>query len=238
MLTVDHLSFSYGRNTVLRDVSFQFETGEIIGLLGKNGTGKTTLLKILATSLMQDRGSIELDQVDPLATPIRYRTRIGYLPEKCPLYPEMTVKEYLAYRDRLKREKTLRVNRRVREVMANCDLTEVARKRIKTLSLGFQKRVAIADALLRKPSVLLLDDLLPGLDVAQRAQIIDLLRGTAARSAILIAGHEISELITFCTRFLVLSEGVIALDIPVKGTSPDELKTRLEKAICGKSETA
>jgi ABC-2 type transport system ATP-binding protein len=207
LLEVDHLSFSYGSKRALEDVTFDVAPGEIVGIVGANGAGKSTLLKILANVLMQDAGRVAMDGTDPLLRPIKYRKGIGYLPETCPLYREMTVADYLVYRSRLKGERGLRVRHRVRESMDACGLSDVTSERIRNLSQGFRKRVGLADALIRRPRLLLLDDLLAGIDVVTRKLIGETLTAVSARAAILVAGHELREMADWCTRFLVLSEG-------------------------------
>lgn len=231
MLKVENISFSYGSKKVLRDISFTIGDGEIVGLLGKNGTGKTTLMKILATCLVADCGEIELDGLDPFSAPLKYRRRIGYLPEKSPLYEEMTVKEYLKYRAKLKGERTLRLARRVVEVMKLCSLQEKAQTPISALSLGYRKRVSVAETVLRRPGVLLFDDLFPGLDSEQRRNMREILSNPAIRSSVLISGHELPELCEFCSRFLILRDGRIAEEFSMRGKTPAEGAAALEKLL-------
>lgn len=228
MLNVQHIAFSFDRKHVLRDVTFSVAAGEIVGVLGANGTGKTTLLKVLATCLMQDAGTISLDDINPLETPLRYRKRIGYLPETSPLYPEMEVGEYLTYRAALKGERFLRIKRRVKEVQNLCELNSVAHSRIKNLSLGYRKRVGLADVLLRRPTLMLLDDLLPGLDAAHRKKTAEILTTAAPRSAILLTGHELHELASFCTRFILLENGAITQSLAVAALPRPALEAMLE----------
>ncbi len=228
MLSIKNISFAYGRSQVLRDVSFTVGEGEIIGILGKNGAGKTTLMKILSNCLTADEGFIDLDGANPAKTPVRYRRRIGYVSERGALYDEMTIKEYLKFRAKLKGERTLRIGRRINEVLKLCRIAEIADNAISTLSMGMRKRVLLADALLRRPSVLLCDDLLPGLDQEQRNGLKDVLSSLPAHSSALITGHELAELATICTRFLILRGGRIAADISAKGKSIEDTLKILE----------
>lgn len=207
LLDVRNLRFSYGPHRVLSDVSFDVAPGEIVGLVGPNGAGKTTLLKILATLLLPDSGSITLSDTNPFELPIKYRRSLGYLPESCPLYPEMSVTDYLVYRAKLKGERAPRIRRRVTDALATCGLAEVASQEIASLSKGYQKRVGLADAMLRRPKLILLDDPLAGLDAASRTRTGEILSAASVRSAIILAGHEIHEMIGWCTRFLVLRQG-------------------------------
>ncbi len=228
MLDVQHIAFSFDRKHVLRDVTFSVSAGEIVGILGANGTGKTTLLKVLATCLMQDAGTISLDEIDPLATPLRYRKRIGYLPETSPLYPEMEVGEYLTYRAALKGERFLRIKRRVKEVLNICGLDAVSRTRIKDLSLGFRKRAGLADVLLRRPTLMLLDDLLPGMDAVHRKKAAEILTVSAPRAAIVLTGHELHELAGICTRFILLESGTVAKSLAAASLPRPALEAMLE----------
>lgn len=228
MLNVQHIAFAFGRKHVLRDVTFSVAAGEIVGVLGANGTGKTTLLRVLATCLMQDAGTVSLDDINPLATPLRYRKRIGYLPETSPLYPEMEVNEYLTYRAALKGERFLRIRRRVKEVLNLCELNPVSHSRIKNLSLGYRKRVGLADVLLRRPTLMLLDDLLPGLDAAHRKKTAEVLTAAAPRAAILLTGHELHELAAICTRFILLENGAVTQSLAVSSLPRPALEAMLE----------
>lgn len=209
LLEVTRLSFSYpaARRPALDGISFDAAPGDVIAVLGPNGAGKTTLLKLLASVLARDAGSILLDGADPWARPLRYRRMLGYLPESCPLYPEMTVSGYLAYRSRLKGERPSRVRRRVAETISACGLERVAWDRIAPLSRGWRKRIGIADALLRRPRLLLLDDPLAGLDEESRRRLADLVSGASARAAVLVTGHEPREMAGWCNRTLRLDEG-------------------------------
>ena len=190
MLEVNHISFSYGRHSVLDDVTFDVAPGEIVAVTGANGAGKTTLLRLLACLLMQDSGSVRFDGVDPLLRPVKYRRNIGYLSEHCPLYSEMTVEGYLTYRVRLKGERSLRVRRRVGETLEMCGLEELRKTRVRLLSHGYRKRLGLADALVMHPKLLLLDDPLAGLDVPHRRKAAAVLTAASARSAVVLAGHE------------------------------------------------
>ena len=134
MLNVDHICFSYGRTQVLDDVTFDVAPGEITGLVGANGAGKTTLLRVISFVLMQDSGNVSLDGVDPLARPVKYRKRIGYLPESCPLYEEMAVEQYLLYRLKLRGERSSRLRRRLNGALATCGLESVTGSEIRSLS--------------------------------------------------------------------------------------------------------
>ena len=231
MLEVRDIRFSYGNHTVLDGVTFTIDDGEVVGLLGRNGAGKTTLLQILATCQMPDGGSIAFDGINPLATPLRYCHRLGYLPERNEAYGEMSVKERLLFRARLKGERGLRIRRRVTDLMKTCGLEELARRRIETLSPGCRKCVGLADALLRRPPLLLLDDLFAGVDAARAEQIISIFKSPATRCAALVSGHDVRNLARICSRFLVLKDGVLAHDVAVNRACPEKSIIQIETLL-------
>lgn len=235
MLKVENISFSYGREQVLKGVTFDVAPGEIVGLTGENGSGKTTLLRVLACLMMQDSGTIMLDGTNPLVRPVRYRRGIGYLSEQIPLYPKMTVEEYLVYRVKLKGERRMRIRRRISDVMELCDLEEVREKRISKLSYGNCKRVSLADALIMRPKALLLDDPLAGLDPAFRRKMAAVLTAVSVRSMIVVSGHELHDMSEWCTRFLVLKQGEVAGRYRVDEHSRATLPGVIEGLIAGSS---
>lgn len=231
MLEVDQISFSYGVRKVLDDITFDVAPGEIVALTGPNGAGKTTLLKILACLLMQDSGTVRLDAVDPLFRPVKYRRHIGFLSERCPLYDDMTVEAFLTYRVRLKGERAMRIRRRVSDAMAMCGLEAAAKERIRLLSNGYRKRIGMADALLLHPKLVLLDDALAGLDAGQRKKTAAVLSGVSSRSAIILSGHEIGEMLAWCTRFMVLNRGRLVAVYRTSDYQKEELHRMLEEQL-------
>ena len=233
MLEVRNIAFSYNRKKVLRDVSFVASPGEVVTIVGANGAGKTTLMRILATLQLPDSGTVMMDGVDALARPLRYRRQLGYLPERIALYDDMTVKEYLRYRALLKGEPAKRVRRRVSESVELCRIGDILRERIGVLSAGQRKRVAIADAMILRPRVLLLDDFLSGLDGAMRAATGSLLSSAVAFSSVIVTGHELEDLAKWTTRFLVLHDGVLSASIEAAGQDLPVLRERLDAAMEG-----
>ena len=233
MLEVRNIAFSYNRKKVLRDVSFVASPGEVVTIVGANGAGKTTLMRILATLQLPDSGTVMMDGVDALARPLRYRRQLGYLPERIALYDDMTVKEYLRYRALLKGEPAKRVRRRVSESVELCQIGDILRERIGVLSAGQRKRVAIADAMILRPRVLLLDDFLSGLDGTLRAATGSLLSSAVAFSSVIVTGHELEDLAKWTTRFLVLHNGVLSASIEAAGQDLPALRERLDAAMEG-----
>ena len=235
MIEIRNLAFTYRDRPILRDVSFVVSPGEVVAVIGANGVGKTTLLKILATLAVPDSGTVMVDGQDALGRPLRYRRQIGYLPEKVALYDDMTVKEYLNYRAKLKGEPSKRVRRRVNDAAEMCQVNEFLRSPIRNLSAGLRKRVALADALLLRPRVLLLDDFLSGLDRGMRASVGDILSSAAAFSSVIVTGHEVEDFARWATRFLILSNGVIGATVDTAGLDAEKLRERLGVAMEGAS---
>ena len=233
MIEVRNLAFSYRNRPVLRDVSFVVSPGEVVSIVGANGAGKTTILRVLATLAVPDHGTVMMDGTDALARPLRYRRQIGYLPERVALYEDMTVREFLQYRAALKGEPAKRIRRRVSESAEMCQVTDLLRVTIRNLSAGLRKRVALADALLLRPRVLLLDDFLAGLDKDMRATAGAVLSNAAAFSSVIVTGHEHEEFAKWTTRFLVLRNGVISASVETAGLEPGKLLERLDVALQG-----
>ncbi len=233
MFDVRNIAFTYCNKTVLQNVSFVVSPGETVSLVGDNGVGKTTLLKILATLLVPEAGQVLLDGQDALEHPLRYCRQLGYLPETPVLYEDMTVKGYLTYRANLKGEISKRIRRRVMEAIEICRLSDIVKRRIATLSLGQKRRVALADAILLRPRVLLLDDFLAGLDSNLRAAAGEILSSVAAFSSVIVTGHDIADLARWTTRFLVLAKGQITATIPAAGVAYADLVTRVNTALRG-----
>jgi ABC-2 type transport system ATP-binding protein len=207
MLEVRNISFAWGDAPLLDDVTFSVAPGEVAALVGANGAGKTTLMKILAGVILPSAGTVLADGSDTFASPLRYHRLMGYLPENCPAEPDMSVRQYLDYRARLKGEMAKKIRHRVQEAISLCGLGRQMDERIGRLSFGLRKRVALADALLLRPRFLLLDDLLAGLDAATRASLGRILASVTMFAAVVVSGHELDELETVAGKFLVLKDG-------------------------------
>ena len=233
MLEVRNLSFAYRQQKVLRDVSFVVSPGEVVSIVGANGAGKTTLLRILATLQLPDSGTVMMDGLDAFARPLRYRRQLGFLSERVALYDDMSVKEYLRYRAVLKGEPAKRVRRRVSESVELCQIGDVLRQPIASLSMGQRKRVAIADAMILRPRILLLDDFLAGLDGSLRESTGALLSTAVAFSSVIVTGHEIDDFAKWTTRFLVLRNGVISASVETAGVDAPTLRERLDVSMKG-----
>lgn len=209
MIVVDKVSKYYGERAAVRDASFTIEAGEVVGLLGLNGAGKTTTLKMLAGVLLPTAGRIAIDGIDLTTNVDAIRARIGFLPEVPPLYPEMRVAEYLTFVARIKGVKD-DVEGKVTSAITDTDLADVRDEFIGTLSNGFQRRVGIAQAIVHRPALIVLDEPTAGLDPKQMVHMRGLIRGLKAKHTVLVSSHILNEIEHTCDRLIVLNRGRIA----------------------------
>lgn len=210
MIRVSHLTKYYGDYPAVQDVSFEVAKGEIVGFLGPNGAGKTTTMRILAGFLTATSGRATIADFDVFWKPLEVRRRIGYMPENCPLYPEMRVGEYLHFRAGIKGLHGRDARKRRDHVLERCWLTEVRRQLIGTLSKGFRQRVGLADALLADPPVLILDEPTAGLDPTQIRETRNLIRELGQQHTVLLSTHILSEVEMTCERFIIINKGKVA----------------------------
>ena len=210
MFEVRNIGFSRGGKSILSGVTFSVASGEVLALTGANGAGKTTLLKILAGIWMPSSGTAAFDGADILAEPIRHRRHLGWLGESAPADDDLTVKAYLKYRAKLKGEQSRKIPHRVREAMSICGLEDLAELVIGTLSRGQRKRVALADAVLLRPRLLLLDDVFAGLDNASREAVASMISSFSAFAAIVVSGHEFEWFARIGARMVELKGGVLS----------------------------
>lgn len=207
MIEVRNLSRYYGDFCAVEDVSFSISDGEVVGFLGRNGAGKSTTLKVLAGLLMPSSGAVTVDGVDMTEAPTSFRSRIGYLPEDPPLYEDMTVADFLRYMGSLRGMSSEQVETRLGEVMARTQITERADQLISELSHGFRKRVGIAQAIMHRPRLVILDEPISGLDPAQIRGMRQVIRSLAEESTVLISSHNLPEVSQTCDRVIVLKKG-------------------------------
>lgn len=231
MLEVRNIAFSYGSRPVLRNVSFTAAPGETVAVVGANGAGKTTLVNILSTLTAPDAGKVVFSGRNALDHSLDYRRQLGCLPERIALYEEMTVRDYLSYRAALKGEMRRRIRRRVGEAVDVCRLGEISSLAISRLSAGQKKRVALADALLLRPRLMLLDDLFAGLDGSMRAGMREILRATSSFSCAVVTGHEIEDLSRMADRFVVLNGGTVSSVIEAEGAEPAKIRALVDAAL-------
>ena len=212
MIEFQNVVKRYGAHFALDDVSFKIEQGEIVGLLGPNGAGKSTAMNILTGYLAASEGRVLVDGVDAAGAPIDVRRKIGYLPEQPPLYPEMTVYEYLSFVYSLK-GCTLNKKKHLEEIMRLTQITDVRSRLISHLSKGYRQRVGIAEALVGDPPILIFDEPTVGLDPKQIIEIRSLLRALSKRHTVLLSTHILSEVQAVCRRVIVINRGKIVANI-------------------------
>ncbi len=212
MIQVSRLSRHYGNFKAVDDVSFEIGQGEIVGLLGHNGAGKTTIMKMITGFLEATAGSIEVDGLFIGPDTRKIQKRIGYLPENCPAWPEMTVIEYLEYQAKLhdipKEHQREAVTRAIRRTA----LQEKAMPTIHTLSRGYRQRVGVAQAILHDPDIIILDEPTNGLDPTQILQMRDLIRKLAQNATVILSTHILQEVQAVCDRVLIMRNGQMLID--------------------------
>ncbi|WP_437281350.1 ABC transporter ATP-binding protein [Sorangium sp. So ce375] len=207
MIEVEHLSKSYGSHQAVSDLSFQVSQGEIVGFLGPNGAGKSTTLRILAGFLGATSGRVRVAGHDIAEEPMRARAALGYMPETSPLYPEMRVSEYLAFRAELKLVPRRARREAVARALRDARVEDVASVLIGHLSKGYRQRVGLADALVGDPPLLILDEPTAGLDPNQIREVRALVRRLGRDRTVLLSTHILSEVEATCTRALVIARG-------------------------------
>lgn len=225
MISVSHLTRTFGSLRALDDVSFEVSKGEVVGFLGPNGAGKTTAMRILTGYLPASSGSVRVAGFDVLTESIEVRRRIGYLPESVPLYREHRVIEMLEFQARLHSIPRKDRASRIASALEQVGLTDRQRDLVGNLSRGLRQRAGLAVALLPKPEVLILDEPTSGLDPMQRLEVRGLIQGLSAQHTVLLSSHILPEIEAVCRRVIIVDKGRIRAD----GTA-DELVTRLAGA--------
>ncbi len=212
MIEVEDLTKYYGGKRAISGLTFRIEKGEIVGFLGLNGAGKTTTLRILACLILPSSGRLRVDGLDGAAHAHEIRSRLGFLPDTPPLYDEMTVRDYLRFVAELKGVAAKEVTRRVSEALDTCNLNQTADQLIGTLSHGYRQRAGLAQALVHKPSLLILDEPTGGLDPVQIVEMRELIKRLGGEHTVLLSSHNLSEISHTCDRLLVINEGRVAAD--------------------------
>jgi ABC-2 type transport system ATP-binding protein len=233
-IRVEHLTKNYGPVLAVDDVSFQVQPGELVGFLGPNGAGKSTCMRILTTWLPASNGYAWLDGFDVMYQSMEVRRRIGYLPENVPLYPEMRVREYLAYRAKLKGVERHGRTARIDYCVEKCRIKEVRNRLLGTLSKGYRQRVGLADALLADPPILILDEPTTGLDPVQINETLNTIRELRGQHTVLLSTHILHEVEKVCERVIIINKGKIKFDDTMKSINAREPTLVLE--IRGPSE--
>jgi ABC-2 type transport system ATP-binding protein len=220
VIEVQHLTKRYGPVTAVDDVSFTVERGEILGFLGPNGAGKTTTMRVLTGYMPPSEGKAVVAGYDVFEQPIEAKRRTGYLPETPPLYPDMTVAEYLAFVARIKGVPRANRKARIDEMMQKTRIADMANRHCSKLSKGYRQRVGLAQALLHNPEVLILDEPTAGLDPKQIIETRQLIKALAGDHTIILSTHILPEVSQTCQRVVIINRGkVVAVDTPENLTS-------------------
>ncbi|MDP1592502.1 MAG: ABC transporter ATP-binding protein [Prosthecobacter sp.] len=215
MIDVQNLTKQYAGRTAVNNISFQVEPGEIVGFLGPNGAGKSTTMRILSGYMPATSGRALVAGFDVFHQSLDVRRSVGYMPEMAPLYTDMKVKEYLRFRAELKGLSGHTMRRRVGEVMELTGVNDMRRRLIGNLSKGYRQRVALADALVHRPKLLILDEPTNGLDPVQIRHVRDLLRNLKSKHTVLLSTHILHEVEQTCDRVVMIHQGRIrANDTP------------------------
>ena len=233
MIALEHVTKKYGHTVALRDVSFEVPAGQITGLLGRNGAGKTTALNLMTGYFPPDEGRVQVSGMDMMTEPRECKRHIGYLPEKPPLYDEMTVTDYLKFVCDLREVLPRGKEKHVKEILGICGLEEVRGRVIGHLSKGYRQRVGVAQALCGNPEVLILDEPTVGLDPMQVVEIRELIRQLGQEHTILFSSHILSEVQQLCDQALILHEGRLIRSFEMKGGEEGGL-IRLRVSVLGK----
>src|SRR5205807_882638 len=211
MIHVENLTKKFGPVVAVNNISFQVEKDEIVGLLGNNGAGKTTVMRILTTYLPASSGIAKVAGYDVMTQSMEVRRLVGYLPESIPLYPEMRVIEYLEYRAKLKGVDRKQRTQRVAFCLDICRIKEVQRRLLGTLSKGYRQRVGLADAIINDPPLLILDEPTDGLDPGQKSETLNMLRDLGRNHTIMLSSHLLSEVETIVQRVIIMRRGRLGL---------------------------
>ncbi|MBW1679005.1 MAG: ATP-binding cassette domain-containing protein [Deltaproteobacteria bacterium] len=215
MIEVENLTKYYGPIKGIEDISFKIDKGEVVGLLGPNGSGKTTAMRILTCVFPPTRGKALVYGYDVTKKPLEVQRHLGYFPERAPLYPDMDVTEYLKFVARVKRIQCKKRKDQIDKSMVACGIAEIADRLIGELSKGYRQRVCLAQALLNDPEILILDEPTIGLDPRQVVEVRKLIKNLARERTVILCTHILPEVSETCERVIIIHKGrLIALDTP------------------------
>lgn len=236
MIEVQHLTKDYGTTVAVRDLTFSVEKGEIVGFLGPNGAGKSTTLRILAGFLGATSGEVRVAGFDVAKESLAARRALGYMPEAAPLHPELRVREYLDFRAALKRVPRRERKSAVTRALEQAAVSDVSETLIGHLSKGYRQRVALADALVSKPPLLILDEPTSGLDPNQILEVRKLIRELGKSHTILLSTHILSEVEVVCDRAIVIARGRLVGEGTLAELKARQRGRKLELVVRGAEE--
>ncbi|NLP46390.1 MAG: ATP-binding cassette domain-containing protein [Epulopiscium sp.] len=225
MIEVKNLTKRYGQHVAVDHVDFTVNKGEIVGFLGPNGAGKSTTMNIITGYISATEGTVKVDGLDILEQPQEAKKKIGYLPELPPLYMDMTVEEYLRFVCQIKKVERNNEKETLYKVMELVKIKDMRKRLIKNLSKGYKQRVGLAQALIGKPEVLILDEPTVGLDPKQIIEIRNLIKGLGNDHTIILSSHILSEVSAVCDRVIIIDKGKI-----VASDTPDNLSRRMSQS--------
>jgi len=211
LIEVNHVSRLFGQHCAVNDISFSISRGEVLGFLGPNGAGKSTTMRMICGNLTPTSGEIKINGYDIVEHPTLAKAELGFLPEIPPLYPELTVDEYLRYCGKLHGLKKPHINKAIERGKSKCGLTGMGQRLIANLSKGFQQRIGIAQAILHNPSIIILDEPTVGLDPIQIMEIRQLIRELGKEHSVILSTHILPEVQQSCSRVQIIHHGKIVL---------------------------
>ncbi len=226
MIQVSHLTKLYGPRAAVRDLSFEVNQGEIVGFLGPNGAGKSTTMKILTGFMPASDGKASICGYDVFEQPLEVKRNVGFLPETPPVYPEMSVYDYLEFSARLHQVPKLQVSTAVNTVIDKVALGEVRKRLIGNLSKGYRQRVGLAQSLVHNPKVLILDEPTVGLDPKQIIEIRELIKSLSGDHTVILSSHILPEVTATCQRIIVINKGQIVAEDTL-----EHLTARMKKGL-------
>lgn len=227
LLEAHSLSLRHSSDAGVADISLSLQRGDIVGLLGLNGAGKSTTLRLLCGALVPDAGSVQVNGYSMSDNPLQARAQIGYLPDQPPLYDDMRVSEYLTLTGRIRGLDRATTAKRLSSIIDQCALGDVRRKIIGTLSKGFRQRIGLAQALIHEPAVVLLDEPANGLDPQQMEGMRQLISDIGRNQTIIFSTHLLAEVKATCNRVAIIHSGRLVADRPCNG---DDLETVFQEA--------
>lgn len=238
MIQLESVTKRYGQRLAVDGLSFTVNRGEVLGFLGPNGAGKTTTMNIISGYISASSGSVKVDGLDILEDPLEAKRKIGYLPELPPLYPEMTVREYLEFVSEIKQVPKSSKKAALERIVGLVRIEEVWPRLIKNLSKGYKQRVGLAQALIGNPEVLILDEPTVGLDPKQIIEIRNLIHDLGQEHTIILSSHILSEVSMICERIIIINKGqIVASDTPENLAKSFAAGNKLAVRVAGPAES-